>query len=94
MAQMEVAALRSHLEDWRAEAQIQTRDMAYDLTDLEWLGGRIAALNDVLALLSAEKPLEQNLRARLLGDEGGPRASRVQTASETEETQTRSRLST
>lgn len=89
----EVAAV---LENWRREAKEMTYDPACSLVDLEWLGGRISALDDVLLLLSGEESTQGNLAARLLGEEslqhlGG---SRNQTASETAEDHTRSKLST
>lgn len=63
------------VDEWRTEARMQTRDRAYDLTDLEWLGGRIAALTDVLTLLNGCEVTEPDVRKRLLGVDAVSRSS-------------------
>lgn len=61
--------MQSVIAQWRSVAQMETYDRAYSLTDLEWLGGRICALTDVLALLEGDEVREPNVRKRLLGDD-------------------------
>lgn len=68
MQHLGVEDIRLAVEGWRSEAQMETYDAAYDPIDLEWLGGRIGALNDVLTLLDSKKHPRQCLRLRLLGD--------------------------
>jgi hypothetical protein len=61
-----IADVRETVETWRREARELTYQVGHPV-DLEWLGGRIAALGEVLGLLDGAPP-SVDARTRLLGD--------------------------
>lgn len=94
---MQMKVLDQTLRRWQEQARNETFDPALTMTDLEWLGGRIAALGDVLILLESGISPKDDLRVRLLGDETAMLATndgdQVQGSGAPAEDQTRSKLS-
>jgi hypothetical protein len=56
------ASVRASLEEWRSEARDRVYEVIDSQSDVDWLSGRIATLNQVLALLDGvESPGDQKV---------------------------------